>query len=121
MKEWDRATVAKINIKKQPGANKSIPDEIFASIDQYGDLLINQTTTVAFSDNYCLLRNIYLTHIFDQIYLSIRTLNNRISFVEKDKVLIINGYHFSAHSISYRSPYERIIHNYIEALKDLGL
>ncbi len=121
MKEWDRAAVAKINIKKQPGSNKSIPNEIFASIDQYGDLLIEQLQLLSPTIIVCCGTFNYLTHIFNQIYPSIKTLNNWISFVEKDKMIIINGYHFSAYSISYRSHYEGIVYNYIEALKDLGL
>ena len=117
MAAWDKAAVAKINVKKQPGGSVADMVEINSSMQEYRDLLRKQlqlldANIIVCCDN----RAGILSTIKNLIYPNAVQLNDETWYDEQSNTLLIESYHLSAWVVSYENKYNRVIGNYVDAL-----
>lgn len=117
MDTWDKAAVAKINVKKQPGKSVADMAEINSSMQEYRDLLRKQlqllnANIIVCCDN----RAGILSTIKELVYPDAVQLSDEAWYDKLSDTLLIESYHLSAWMISYEDKYNRVIGNYVDAL-----
>ncbi len=113
---WDKAAVAKINVKKQPGGAVADMVEINSSMQEYRNLLRKQlqlldANIIVCCDN----RAGILSIIKELVYPDAVQLLDEAWYDKLSNTLLIESYHLSAR-MSYEKRYNRVIRNYVEAL-----
>ena len=117
MAAWDKAAVAKINVKKQPGGSVADMAQVNSSMQEYRDLLRKQlllldANIVVCCDNKAGI----LSTIKDLVFPNVVQLTDEAWYDKQSNTLLIDSYHLSAWTISYEDKYNRVIGNYVNAL-----
>lgn len=118
---WDKATVAKINVKKQPGGSVSDMSEINSSMQEYRELLCKQLQLLAANIIVCCdNRAGILSTIKELTYPNAVQLTDEVWYDKQSNTLLIESYHLSAWTKSYEDKYSRVISNYVDALAKIN-
>ena len=119
MADWDKAAVAKINVKKQPGGSTSSFAEISKAMEDYKEFLVKQVKLLNANIIVCCDgRGVILNAIKDWVYPNAKQVNDYVWYDKDSETLLINSYHLSARK-SYQSLYDRVISSYVDALAKL--
>lgn len=120
MSTWDKAAVAKINVKKQPGGSFSDMSEINSSMQEYRDLLCKQLQLLEANIIVCCDNKAgILSTIKELTYPNAVQLTDEVWYDKQSNTLLIESYHLSAR-LSYEKRYNRVIRNYVDALSKLN-
>ncbi|MDE7368246.1 MAG: hypothetical protein K2N08_00525 [Muribaculaceae bacterium] len=119
MADWDKAAVAKINVKKQPGGSTSSFSEISQAMEDYKEFLVKQVKLLNANIIVCCDgRGVILSAIRDWVYPNAKKVNDFVWYDKEAETLLINSYHLSARK-SYKNLYDRVISSYVDALAKL--
>ncbi|MDE5844035.1 MAG: hypothetical protein K2K27_02895 [Muribaculaceae bacterium] len=119
MADWDKAAVAKINVKKQPGGSTSSFAEISKAMEDYKEFLVKQVQLLNANIIVCCDgRGVILNAIKDWVYPNAKKVNDFVWYDKEADTLLINSYHLSARK-SYKNLYDRVISSYVDALAKL--
>lgn len=117
MAAWDKAAVAKINVKKQPGGSVADMAQVNSSMQEYRDLLRKQLQLLDANIIVCCDNKAgILSTIKDLVYPNAVQLTDEAWYDKQSNTLLIDSYHLSAWTISYEDKYNRVIGNYVNAL-----
>ena len=120
MQIWDKAAVAKINVKKQPGVSVSDTNEILAHMDTYKEFLKQQlqlldANIIVCCDN----RSGILSTVKELAYPDAIQLTDEVWYDKSSNAMLIESYHTNPRR-SYEFFYDRVINNYVAALAKIN-
>lgn len=116
MKSWDKAAVAKINVKKQPGGSSADMNSVAKAADTYKELLKKQLHLLDANIIVCCdSKNIILSTIKDIEYPNAIQINDYVWYDNTKETILISSYHLSARK-TYEDVYERVVRSFVDAL-----
>lgn len=120
MKIWDKAAVAKINVKKQPGGAVADTSVIAEHMNTYKEFLKQQlqlldANIIVCCDN----KSGILSTIKELVYPNAVQVTDEVWYDKSSNAMLIESYHTNPHR-SYQFFYDRVINNYVDALKKIN-
>lgn len=120
MEVWDKAAVAKINVKKQPGGAVADASVIAEHMNTYKDFLKQQLQLLDANIIICCdNREGILATIKDLAYPNAVQLTDEVWWDKDSDTMLIESYHTNPRR-SYKFYYDRVINNYVEGLKKIN-